>query len=354
MYGLKADILRGCWYVALASRDLKAGALAGRTIAGEPVVIGRSADGAVFALRDTCPHRGIPLRYGRMIAADTIECCYHGWQFGTDGVCRAIPSLRQGQQIELGKIRCITYPAVERYGAVWVYLALKDEAPAEGFAPEPPVLPELAFADRPQATVSMEFPNSVDQAVFGTMDPSHVAFVHTSRWYRKEARVMRDKEKSFEPDAYGFRMTRHTLPNQNVLYQRLLGDGVTSEIDYQLPGYRVEHIKGGRNWIVGLTALTPVSEDTTVLHQMFYTSLGWVAPLGRVFEHFTKVFLRQDWDVAAKQREGLVSDPRVMLINDSDTQARWWMRLKHEWTTAQAEGRLFANPLRPQTLRFRS
>ena len=39
---------------------------------------------------------------------------------------------------------------------------------------------------------------------------------------------------------------------------------------------------------------------------------------------------------------------------DADTQARWWMRVKDEWKGAQAEGRPFANPLVPRTLRWRA
>jgi hypothetical protein len=65
-------------------------------------------------------------------------------------------------------------------------------------------------------------------------------------------------------------------------------------------------------------------------------------------------FLGQDRDVVVKQREGLVHKPRLMLINDADTQARWWMRVKDEWIAAQAERRAFVNPLEPKTLRWRS
>jgi hypothetical protein len=43
-----------------------------------------------------------------------------------------------------------------------------------------------------------------------------------------------------------------------------------------------------------------------------------------------------------------------MLINDADTQARWWMRVKDEWIAAQGAGRAFVNPLEPKTLRWRS
>jgi hypothetical protein len=67
-----------------------------------------------------------------------------------------------------------------------------------------------------------------------------------------------------------------------------------------------------------------------------------------------RIFLDQDRRVVVLQREGLEHGPRLMLINDADTQARWWMRLKDEWLAAQAENRPFANPLAPMTLRWRS
>ena len=353
MQGLKAELLRGCWYVAAESRDLKPGALAGRRIAGEPVLLGRSGGGEVFALRDTCPHRGIPLRYGRMVG-DQVECGYHGWRFGADGVCREIPSLREGQQIDLTRIRCPNYAAAERYGVLWVYIPSGGEAPSAGQTPQPPALPGLSGADRPRAAIAMEFPCSADHAAFGLMDPTHAAFVHTSRWFKAEARKLRPKEKAFEPAPFGFRMKRHAVPPQNVVYRRLLGENVTTEIAYQLPGYRIEHVEGDRHWVVGLTAITPETDEATIVHQLFWTSLPIGGPLAPLVRRFMRIFLGQDRDIVAKQREGLMSGPKLMLINDSDTQARWWMRLKEEWASAQAAGRPFANPLREQILRWRS
>jgi hypothetical protein len=44
----------------------------------------------------------------------------------------------------------------------------------------------------------------------------------------------------------------------------------------------------------------------------------------------------------------------MMLINDVNTQARWWMRLKDEWVAAQNEGRDFVNPIKAATLRWKS
>ena len=43
---------------------LKTGRLVAMTLLGEPLVFGRDHAGAPFALRDNCPHRGVPLSYG--------------------------------------------------------------------------------------------------------------------------------------------------------------------------------------------------------------------------------------------------------------------------------------------------
>ncbi|MYZ50349.1 aromatic ring-hydroxylating oxygenase subunit alpha [Propylenella binzhouense] len=353
MQGLTADILKGCWYLALESGALGPAKPVGLKIAGEPIVLARGADGTPFALRDSCPHRGIPLHYGR-VKEGTIECCYHGWRFGADGGCVEIPSLREGQAMELSRIRTPAFPTRERYGCIWIYLPRGEEAPAEALIPEPVGLPDLAASEAPKSAIAMDFPCSSDHAAFGLMDPTHAAYVHTSWWFKKDARKLRPKEKRFAPSPFGFRMERHAIPPQNVIYRWLLGDNVTTEIGYQLPGYRIEHIRGDRHWVVGLTAITPIDEGATVVHQLFWTSLGWVRPAAPLVRHFTRVFLRQDRDVVVQQREGLAGGAKVMLINDADTQARWWMRLKHEWQVAQAEGRAFVNPLRPQILRFRS
>jgi hypothetical protein len=54
------------------------------------------------------------------------------------------------------------------------------------------------------------------------------------------------------------------------------------------------------------------------------------------------------------QARGLKERPPLMLIDDGDTQAKWYYRLKREYARACAEGRSFVNPVQPQVLRFRS
>ena len=351
MQGLTATLLRGTWYMALPGSVVKAGATVARTLLGEPLLIGRDKAGVVFALRDACPHRGIPLRYGSF-DGETVTCCYHGWRFDRTGTCVEIPSLREDQKVDLSKIRCGALPCVERNGLVWIYFSRDGEAPS-GDQAEPPAMPVFADADAPALSIVLPFPCSTDHAAFGLMDPTHAAFVHTSWWFKSKARKLRPKEKAFEPSPFGFRMARHALPPQNIAY-KLLGANVTTEISYRLPGLRIEEIRGDRNAVVGLTAITPVSEGETEVHQLFWVSMGWATALRPLLQHLMTVFLDQDRVVVVQQREGLVHDPKLMLINDADTQARWWMRLKSEWIEAEAAGRPFENPLKPMVLRWRS
>src|SRR5262249_36987953 len=72
--------LREAWYYAAAGRRLKRGAVLAKVMLGEPLLIGRDRSGVPFALRDICPHRGMPLSAGRFDGQE-IECCYHGWRF---------------------------------------------------------------------------------------------------------------------------------------------------------------------------------------------------------------------------------------------------------------------------------
>jgi phenylpropionate dioxygenase-like ring-hydroxylating dioxygenase large terminal subunit len=234
-----------------------------------------------------------------------------------------------------------------------VYFPRESEAPAAGAVPDPPRMPVFADDAKPIAAIMQPFPCSADHAAFGLMDPTHAAYVHTSWWFKKQAHKLRPKEKQFEPSELGWRMVRHRLPPQNLVY-RLLGQNVETEISYRLPGLRIEEIHGDRHAVVGLTAITPVTDEATEVYQLFWVTPRWLAPFRPLMRLLMNIFLDQDRRVVVLQREGLVHEPKLMLINDADTQARWWMRIKSEWTEAQAEGRPFVNPLKPMTLRWRS
>jgi hypothetical protein len=54
------------------------------------------------------------------------------------------------------------------------------------------------------------------------------------------------------------------------------------------------------------------------------------------------------------QSRGLKYNPSLLLIDDADTQMKWYHRLKNEYARAQAEKRPFVNPVKERVLRFQS
>lgn len=343
-------LLRNFWYLAEFGQTLKRGKMLARRIVNQPVLLCRGHDGKVFAIRDVCPHRGIPLRYGSFDGRE-VACGYHGWRFGGDGRCTAIPSLVPGQKTDPSKIKVPRFPCRELQGNIWVFIG---DVPDDDETKLPPVpqVPDLGDI-APQVTINQAFPCNSDHAAFGLMDPTHAAFVHTSWWWKKKARTLRHKTKAFEPAPLGWRMTRHRLPPENRVY-KLLGDNVTTEITYSLPGIRIEHIKGDRHAAAGLTAITPVTETETVVHQALYWTVPWLAPLRPLGRLLAGVFLNQDRQMVIKQQEGLADNPSLMLVDDADTQAKWYFRVKKEWLRAEAEGRAFENPVKAKTLEWHS
>ena len=110
------------WYPAIRSSAIGDKQMAKAILLGIPLVLGRKSDGHYFAMRDLCPHRGIPLSYG-WFDGKNVTCKYHGWAFEPcSGQCQEIPSLTQRDTLDAGKIFAAAYPCEERDGHVWVYV----------------------------------------------------------------------------------------------------------------------------------------------------------------------------------------------------------------------------------------
>jgi phenylpropionate dioxygenase-like ring-hydroxylating dioxygenase large terminal subunit len=84
--------LKSVWYFALPGDKLKKSRLYAKEILGKKIAFGRDDNGIPFALKDNCPHRGVPLSEGTF-DGQIIRCCYHGWEFDCSGTCRKIPAL---------------------------------------------------------------------------------------------------------------------------------------------------------------------------------------------------------------------------------------------------------------------
>jgi len=163
--------LKNCWYVAAFSNELTR-ALRPFRLLGERVVLYRREDGAPVALEDACPHRKLPLSMGRL-KGDEVECGYHGLTFDCEGVCTRVPGAEKIPHV--AKVR--SYPLVERYGMVWIWMGEKALAdPAKIFVVEHFDDPEWGRTTGDSMQVACDYRYVTDNL----LDPSHVAWVHQS------------------------------------------------------------------------------------------------------------------------------------------------------------------------------
>ncbi|MCF6221110.1 MAG: aromatic ring-hydroxylating dioxygenase subunit alpha [Robiginitomaculum sp.] len=338
------------WYFAGLKSEFKNGDMTHRTIAGHPIVIGRGHDGKIFALRDICPHRAAPLSAGKILDDGTVECPYHGWRFGLDdGQCSHIPAICSGQKDPAGGIKVRNYPVRENGQLIWVWIAGDAKPKAEPDI-DPP---HWDMTDKKPLFIERLTLNChVDHAVIGLMDPAHVSFLHRQWWWRTGG-SMHEKEKKFAPRERGWAMAAHA-PSSNSLGYKLLGGKPVTEIAFRLPGVRTEEIQVGNKRLLSFTAVVPIDDNNTEITQVFFNDFAVVKLLKPIIKKGASVFLNQDGDIIKLQAECLKHDPRLMLIDDADRQAKWYYMLKKEWAKSRAEGRDFVNPVKATTLRWRS
>lgn len=346
---MKTDLLKNVWYVIGLSEELKSGSFISKVVMEEPILVVRPKAGKPYAIKDICPHRGIPFSYGRLVGNE-VECPYHGWTFNHQGQCTRIPSLCEGQELDVTKIKVKSYPVQEQQGLIWIFWGDKD-FPLEQ-APKVPSMKSFGNDVRPQVVEVAKFPCHIDHAVIGLMDPAHGPYIHKGAFWRSE-RSSYEKSKKFAPVDFGFQMVRHQ-PSKNSKAYKILGGAPTTEITFSLPSVRVEHIQVGKRNVYSYTALTPLNEKETIIHQMLYWDLPLLSVIKPFVRQFAHHFLHQDIDAVTKQQEGLKYDPSLMLIKDADTQAKWYYSLKGEWAKHQEEKRKFQNPVPEATLRWRS
>ena len=107
------------WYPIARAEEITADKPLRVELLGLPFVAFRDDDGAAHVLSDTCVHRGGSLSQGWVRGGNAI-CPYHGWEFGGDGSCAKIPSLKGIKPPARAKVD--SYPVEEKYGIVFAFL----------------------------------------------------------------------------------------------------------------------------------------------------------------------------------------------------------------------------------------
>ncbi|HEX9111449.1 MAG TPA: aromatic ring-hydroxylating dioxygenase subunit alpha [Terriglobales bacterium] len=358
-----ALMLFGFWYRALPSNKVGRGKLVKAMLLEQPLVLGRDRQGSAFALRDSCPHRGMPLSCGQF-DDEQVECCYHGWKFDAHtGQCTLIPSLVPDQNVKVDRIYAGSYPCEERDDFIWVFIP--DPGPTgAGFtkaAPAPTPAPEIPkFSEHYKlAYLTADLPCSVDHGIIGLMDPAHGPFVHQAWWWRTRHSI-HEKQKNFEPIPYGFRMSAHTPSSNSAPYKILRfyakADSITTTIDFVLPNLRSEIIRAGKYWFSSLTTVTPITRNQCRIDVVAAWNIFRWVPFGPELLKFVFAkFVEQDRYTMELQSEGLKHNPHLMLIDDADRPAKWYFSLKCAMLEMKKTGGEFRHPMvGPVTLKWRS
>ena len=150
------------WYVAARSKSLKSGDVRSVDMLHRKIALYRGEDGQVRAVDAVCAHLGANLGHGSVIGND-LECAFHGWRYGTDGICNYVPHVENPPRRKLRQ-----YPVQEKWGLIWIFNGAKPlwdlPEPDEGLFPL--LMPSVQLGCHPHLMIA----NGLDGAHF---EPLH-------------------------------------------------------------------------------------------------------------------------------------------------------------------------------------
>lgn len=161
--------IENAWYAGAWGHELDGQDMLARKILGKSILLYRTTEGMVVALRDRCSHRFAPLSLGRR-EGDCIRCMYHGLVFDEHGKCTEEPGRKgvsPGTDIQ-------RFPTVERYKLVWLWMGDPERA-------DPDLIPDCHYQDDPAwASIPAYIHYKADYRLIldNLLDFSHLTFVH--------------------------------------------------------------------------------------------------------------------------------------------------------------------------------
>lgn len=223
-------MLKNLWYVVLPSSGLSNDLKPVRII-GQAFVAFRDENGKACLLSDVCVHRGGSLSAGVKVGG-SVQCPYHGWRFGADGLCNHIPA--QPHLKIPAKARVDAYPTIERYGWIWAFLG---DLPED----ERPPLPVIEWlGDDAVRTVSGHFDweASWDRVIENGLDFAHAPFVHGSTF----GDANHPEVESFDVDSHEWSGSARMLMRRAVRKGLLRRKSLTESVNVvTIPGF---HLSG--------------------------------------------------------------------------------------------------------------
>jgi phenylpropionate dioxygenase-like ring-hydroxylating dioxygenase large terminal subunit len=268
------------------------------TLLDEPVALWRDSHGKPNALSDICIHRGTQLSLGRVVE-DQLMCPYHGWRYGADGRCRAIPQLPDPGRVP-AKARVAAYRCQERYGIVWVAL----EEPRWPL----PEVPELESADGWQVVPCGPYSWRADASrqVENFTDFGHFPWVHPGLLGDPERPVVPRHTVQIDEHVLRYEIVRPEAPNTEEFpvfaNQQIQAPERRSRYQLHLPYTIVLRLGwGGERGMVYFFASQPVGEEACAGYLMIARNYDQDQPAA-VLQEFEDTIFEQDRRMVESQR----------------------------------------------------
>ncbi|MDC3981748.1 Rieske 2Fe-2S domain-containing protein [Polyangium jinanense] len=284
---------RNVWYPIASARHVRKRP---RTVQrlGRSVVLWRNGAGELVAHDALCPHRGADLGLGIVIAGE-LSCPYHGFRFGTDGECTAMPCEPEGKPSRRD-LSIRRYEVREHRGLVWLW-----HGDVAADLPPLPWFEELPETDRHAWDHETVWPLPQLRVMEGMLDMHHVPFAH-GRYLRGIGTWL---------DPYEVKVEGDTVRTFGTL--RRHGDGpkrgFRARIDARLPGLLLLRF-GARLW--AFVACTPVSREATWIFARYFVEVPVVGKLLAALSLGTEFALVQPDD----RRMLLSTSPRTPDVRD--------------------------------------
>ncbi|MES2977350.1 MAG: aromatic ring-hydroxylating dioxygenase subunit alpha [Pseudomonadota bacterium] len=164
------EYMRRFWHPFLLSSQLGNRPMAVRLL-GEDLVLYRDLSGTLGLVAKHCAHRGASLEFG-IIAQNGIRCCYHGWLFSHEGTILETPG-EPPESPHKDKFTQGAYPVIQYDGVIFAYMGPPELKPAF------PLMDAMVMPDNSMTPYLIHSPCNWQQVSENSMDPFHVAFLHT-------------------------------------------------------------------------------------------------------------------------------------------------------------------------------
>lgn len=309
--------LKNIWYAAGWSGEIDDGALLGRRLLGEPVLLFRDAGGVAVAMGDRCPHRFAPLHRGRLENGQ-VRCGYHGLGFNAAGQCVHNP---HGDDKAVRALSVPTYKVQESQGVLWIWMG--DAAMAEGVA-----VPRFECLDESEHFVGRGYLHGAahyELMVDNILDLSHVEFLHPGLGTPRVSQAKVEVSQADDAIVATRKMTDEKLPAGLAAVYRAGERAVdrTLEVEWRAPSnlllsVRVDHAAGSEFQQTGSQSLHFFTPETERSAHYFFTGsirrdVADQALFDRFFGALSNAFLTEDKPMIDAQ-QAMLGESEIMAL----------------------------------------